>query len=1210
MNGPTSDLLSTATQGSTDSSHMEAGPSAAAQPTLLSAESVEKANAKRASSSRSNSFSSEGIASSETSATVGGPSGTADPPALSAHGDESALSDHKAELATAAAFGGTALSAAGLPVDSKVGCVPEEAAEESGQAGQLSSAQGRQPEASAPDQATRAPVEGTSVADADQDASSAPAAKGANVAVSAVVGVGHSEQQPVHAQTQEPLVSLNTGNPFARGLSRPCSPVNAFAAHTRSRSMPSFLFDDPRPSSAPPFVGSPTAAAAAQVQATQAPDQDVPPQHAPGQHAPNQTSGAWLYQVQPSPGVWLEGTRARPVDVILSEVGAAAAGPIHARQQRQPERDIADRSGTSAADSLAPLPAHAAVTAAPAPADTLPAITEQGDQAASWDYCFPEAECTFPPQHSTSAEQTPGQLQRPLADFDCGFSTDMGAAASRQLPEAGPPTSGSAVAGGSSCSRGNPLPNQFTTAKQPPPGVPAWTEGTTNFPLLLPKREAPPPPLPPPAVSAVNPAWHSLLPAHDMGHHLRSLTELSSLSEGSEVGCEGPSVVAADDVALTWRPMRQADKDSCRRAGHTKQGRITGRLFLATRCTYQSKEGGHAKLGGVSREDAEMVHRELRLKEPFESVWALADWNAAERLSETQFMLFMFLLKMLKKGRPLPPRLGLTQARSLLHPRVSYLLGIPAEQLLPPATSMPQLLPWPELVPPTPELLPQPAVTGNEPLQDPATQLQAADRQVGNAPNVQAQPRQPSDLILRLAAGAKAAQQQAPDQAAASPEGVSLKQPLQAGAGGVRGRSPPLPAGSPSFWQPFGAGRAAGNPRPASAPSPTAVRAAAAAVGGPFGRGVPAPDQATRDIWRPFDGVPANGLRAQSHANGSGLFDTSTASDEEWQPFERAPVVNSNMDSNESQWRPDAWAADNGHPPVHAQSVPVSWGDAGARPPTRAASASAEGREQARILNGTGARRGNAQGLPPSGQQQARPQTADLLSTWPQRSSLREGIPSPRRASPAAPGSGATTPRSLSPDSHPPSHHPMTHHPPSHQPAGAVSLYKQPTLRSGPSAGGVRLLAITIERANLDYRKPLDRPVFCVSLHDADGRPLESPQDTPPGHFDRSGRCVGAGHTVILRTPMRQMPPEAVVYVELKHWKSASRKMSVLGWSFAPIETLVDASSPPDDPTPRAGQLFLHLWRKPLDLTAHQRRIQLKALHPHEHDLFLTIASA
>ena len=48
----------------------------------------------------------------------------------------------------------------------------------------------------------------------------------------------------------------------------------------------------------------------------------------------------------------------------------------------------------------------------------------------------------------------------------------------------------------------------------------------------------------------------------------------------------------------------------------------------------------------------------------------------------------------------------------------------------------------------------------------------------------------------------------------------------------------------------------------------------------------------------------------------------------------------------------------------------------------------------------------------------------------------------------------------------------------------------------------------------------------------------------------------------------------AVLCVEVKLWKSASRKMSVLSWSFAPIETLVDVSSPPDDPAPRAGQLF------------------------------------
>ena len=36
---------------------------------------------------------------------------------------------------------------------------------------------------------------------------------------------------------------------------------------------------------------------------------------------------------------------------------------------------------------------------------------------------------------------------------------------------------------------------------------------------------------------------------------------------------------------------------------------------------------------------------------------------------------------------------------------------------------------------------------------------------------------------------------------------------------------------------------------------------------------------------------------------------------------------------------------------------------------------------------------------------------------------------------------------------------------------------------------------------------------------------------------------------------------ESVVYIEVKHWKSASKKMSTLGWSFAPIEMFIDTSS-------------------------------------------------
>ncbi|BDA51176.1 hypothetical protein COCOBI_18-0520 [Coccomyxa sp. Obi] len=999
-------------------------------------------------------------------------------------------------------------------------------------------------------------------------ATSAPLADVAPPGGSAVWGQHLSQQHPVQAPWQPPLPShqplahATTGNPFARGLSRPCSPVQAFAAHTRSRSMPSFLFDDePRPASAPPYAASPTAAAA-QANAMRAwteavpnqavPHEGVPSEAAPSEAASNQAaphqaapsqaaglSGAWLYQVQPSPGVWLQGTRARPVDVILSEVlgmpkvGAAAAKASQAGwQQVSAPAPALGHSGPAASASH---PGQATVSASEAV--FLPGGPSGPSDGGSLPFSFSKAECAF--RSPTVSDQQAGAspTQMPMPHLMSTVSSEESSLLSGQVPgiegvsvRSGSPTAALESPGGV----GDPLPKHA-------PGAPLL--GGTDFPLMLPKREAPPPPR---LVSGVPATGGS---------------QQWSVSEDSEAGSEGQGpLTSAGDVAATWRPMRQADMDSCRRAFHMK---------------------GHAELGGVSQDDAEAVHRELRTSAPFSAVWALADWDASGRLSELQFALFMFLLKQLKKGRQLPPRLGLNQ--------VSFLLGIPCDQLLPaPAADKwaPQLAPLPESVSGELQSLPH-SVTAQETLPvEPA-----------------AQPQQPSDLILRLAAGSKVAQaKQAPDQARAegTPQGVSLKRPLQAGAAGAPGLSPPLPLGSPSFWQPFGVGRGSGipvtNPRPASAPSPTAARAAAAAAGGPFAPDEAAPGGGGSLTWRAFE------ASTSQHA-WAGHLDTGATSDEEWQPFQDAPVDRSSAGvAAEQQRRPmDAWTNDSA-PPAHAQSVPVSLGVDIGRPHNRAASATSEARGQEHGVSGGAQQRGNARGRPPSGQQRSHSQSADLLSTWPQRAGLREGIPSPRRASPAvpSPGSGGgTTPRSLSPNSHPPSHVPAHGH-----------IYKQPTLRPTSSTGGIRRLAITIDRANIDYRKPLDRPVFSVSLHDADGRPLEAPQDTPPGHFDRGSRAITAGHTVVLRTPMRQMPPEAVVYVEVKHWKSASRKMSVLGWSFAPIETLVDVSSPPDDPAPRAGQLFLHLWRKPLDLSAHQQRTQLRALHPHDHDLFLSIASA
>jgi hypothetical protein len=74
-------------------------------------------------------------------------------------------------------------------------------------------------------------------------------------------------------------------------------------------------------------------------------------------------------------------------------------------------------------------------------------------------------------------------------------------------------------------------------------------------------------------------------------------------------------------------------------------------------------------------------------------------------------------------------------------------------------------------------------------------------------------------------------------------------------------------------------------------------------------------------------------------------------------------------------------------------------------------------------------------------------------------------------------------------------------------------------------AGRLRLV---LDKAVVAYRKPLDRPFFTVSLRDAAGRLLEPPQDTPPGHFQKAERCIAAGHAVVLRTPLQDLPGGAV----------------------------------------------------------------------------------
>lgn len=219
----------------------------------------------------------------------------------------------------------------------------------------------------------------------------------------------------------------------------------------------------------------------------------------------------------------------------------------------------------------------------------------------------------------------------------------------------------------------------------------------------------------------------------------------------------------------------------------------------------------------------------------------------------------------------------------------------------------------------------------------------------------------PSDMILKLAAGATKGRSDAgAAQAAAAPGRVDLRQPLQSGVAGDQLLSPAPPVPSPTFWQPFGVGAQQGGlisrggagggnaMRPVSAPSP---KRAWVGGGGPFDNGTAHDEDAATALpkaeqseWRAFDD--------------SSSPDAARAQMASWQPF-----------SSNGSPSVDAWGA---HGPLHSVSVPMDWAGNVAHSINRTITAPAMG------------------GAVAAGHARSRSQTSDLLSTWPHRS-LKDG---------------------------------------------------------------------------------------------------------------------------------------------------------------------------------------------------------------------------
>ena len=74
--------------------------------------------------------------------------------------------------------------------------------------------------------------------------------------------------------------------------------------------------------------------------------------------------------------------------------------------------------------------------------------------------------------------------------------------------------------------------------------------------------------------------------------------------------------------------------------------------------------------------------------------------------------------------------------------------------------------------------------------------------------------------------------------------------------------------------------------------------------------------------------------------------------------------------------------------------------------------------------------------------------------------------------------------------------------------------------------------------------------------------------------------------------------------IEIRHWKSLDKKMSVLAWSYLEIDKVIEGAGSPD-PLVRSGSLFLHMYRKPVEVQIKPGKHRTLST---SHDLFLSVS--
>ena len=109
-----------------------------------------------------------------------------------------------------------------------------------------------------------------------------------------------------------------------------------------------------------------------------------------------------------------------------------------------------------------------------------------------------------------------------------------------------------------------------------------------------------------------------------------------------------------------------------------------------------------------------------------------------------------------------------------------------------------------------------------------------------------------------------------------------------------------------------------------------------------------------------------------------------------------------------------------------------------------------------------------------------------------------------------------------------------------------------------------------------------------VTVVDGAGKLVEATQDTPVVNRRDVNKVLFDGVAVHTQTPLHELPDDAAVILEFKHYKPKKRKISTRGWSFFRLSDL--------DPDKESQTLALEIYAKPTDLRC--RKFGLLSVKP------------